>query len=87
MNPLTTLLINCVRNDASYHSIRMADDPIDAAIAMGHTQGIDVSRQELERYIAPPTSPAERLEALSLCRFNYIRVVSMLACGSGGGRE
>lgn len=84
MNDLTTLLINCVRNDQSYQDIRMADDPVNAALARAKAQGLNVSRADFERYIDPPRTNSERLEVLSLCRFNYIRVASMLACGSGG---
>lgn len=85
MKPLTELLINCVRNDSSFHRIRMAEDPVQAALAIAQEQQLDVSREEIEAYIDPPRTSAERLEALSLCRFNYIRVTTMLACGSGGG--
>ena len=82
MKPLTKLLINLVRNDETYHDIRMADDPVTVALAAANSVGLNVSRDDLEQYIDPPRTPAERLEVLSLCRFNYIRVASMLACGS-----
>jgi hypothetical protein len=85
MKPLTQLLINCVREDSTYNKIRMSLDPILAALEIASQEGLDVSRQEIESYIDPPRTSGERLEALSICRFNWIRVVGMLACGSGDG--
>ena len=82
MKPLTKLLISLVRNDETYHDIRMADDPVAVALTAANSAGLNVSREDLEQYIDPPRTSAERLEVLSLCRFNYIRVASMLACGS-----
>jgi hypothetical protein len=86
MKPLTQLLINCVRETSLYDRIRHSSDPINAALEIANQNGLNVLRSEIEAMPPAPSTPSKQLEALSLCRFNWIRVEGMLACGSGEKR-